>query len=85
MVELPFLSELTLLIGKVQVFAGLEMILISRSLGEIFTNHTIILASEWRFDGEVFVSRGDGTKTSLPDLPEYVRLELIKVLNEAWR
>jgi len=80
-----FLSELTLLIGKVQVFAGLEMILISRSLGEIFTNHTIILASEWRFDGEVFVSRGDGTLTSLPDLPEYVRLELIKVLNEAWR
>ena len=80
-----FLGELTLLTGKAKVFAGREIIIISRSLRDSFSNHTIILASEWRFDGEVFVSRADGTKAALPNLPEYVRLELIKLLNAAWR
>jgi hypothetical protein len=61
------------------------MILISRSLGVIFSNHTFILAMEWRFDGAVFVSRKDGTKQAVPELPKYVSSELVKALSGAWR
>jgi hypothetical protein len=80
-----FLSQVMMLMGKVLVYAGADMVLISRSLGEFFSNHTVILASEWRFDGEVFVSRREGTKIPLPHLPEYARSELIKALNAIWR
>ena len=74
-----------LLIGKARVYVDPDIILISRSLGELFAHHTVILASEWRFDGEVFVSRKDGTKVPIPELPGYVRSELVKVLSANWR
>lgn len=75
-----FLNQVMLLMGKVRVYAGEDLVLISRSLGEFFSNHTVVLAHEWRFDEDLFVSRRDGTKVPLPDLPEHARSELVKVL-----
>jgi hypothetical protein len=79
------LNQIMLLMGKVRVYAGADMVLISRSLGDFFSSHTVILAEEWRFDGTVFVSRQKGTKVPLPDLPEHPRTELINVLRSGWR
>jgi hypothetical protein len=79
------LSQLTLLMGKACVYVDADMILILRSVEDNFSNHTVILASDWRFDGEVFVSRKDGTKMPVPELPEYVSSELARVLSATWR
>jgi hypothetical protein len=81
-----FMSQVTLFIGKARVYVDADMILISRSLGpDLFSNHTFILASEWRFDGEVLVSRKDGNKVPVPELPGYVRSELVKALSVSWQ
>jgi hypothetical protein len=80
-----FFSQLALLIGKACVYVDADMIVILRSVEDDFSNHTIILASDWRFDGEVFVSRKDGTKMPVPELPEFVSSELARVLSATWR
>jgi hypothetical protein len=77
-------DQLASAFGRVKVVVTPDVLIVITTLWGAYLRARHALSSEWKFDGSNMVSKRDGLATPLPEMPEFVKGEVVAYLKEHW-